>query len=448
MQRTAFHASPSPWFLEIHTVAVASQLPHPKWCGRTAYKSRPRPALFAPAAPLSILASTSRAVRIAAAPPTTTYASPRLVRRRSAMTRPSGRRILLIALSLAIAPLAWLPSGVEAYRSSPHYGSGRRIPMDSIKTLTFYDGKKTAYRRTDPVPQLKCVGSPCRRFQPDVVQCTSMGDAQWKCSADLPPSIRMGRVDVSCEGYDAPSDPYVLKDSCALTYHLLPSYGPDESSRSQYKFAPSKLEETVSELVAWVFWAAFWAALLYIVLGFIRSATGSGRNGTRFSGGRGGGGPGGGGGGGGWGGDWGGWFPGAPGGGGGGAPPPPPPPYSKYDPSDASSSSGTGWRPGFWTGLGLGGLAAGWAANRAGARDRGEEMRYRGGGGRVFGMPDAATYLHRPYRRFDEDDDDCYGGGWGGNRGVGGSGSSAFGGGGSSPGSLRTSTGFGGTNNR
>ena len=33
----------------------------------------------------------------------------------------------------------------------------------------------------------------------------------WKCEADLPESLRFGRVEVSCEGWDGPGDPYVLK---------------------------------------------------------------------------------------------------------------------------------------------------------------------------------------------------------------------------------------------
>jgi len=55
----------------------------------------------------------------------------------------------------------------------------------------------------------------------------------------------------------------------------------------------------------------------------------------------------------------GGWF-------GSGAPRPPPPPYAPYDPHASKPSSESGWTPGFWTGLGLGGLAASiWNSGRA-----------------------------------------------------------------------------------
>lgn len=55
--------------------------------------------------------------------------------------------------------------------------------MDSIDTLTFYNGELTAARRSSPVPQLECVGKPCKLYQPDVVQCTAVGrngpDTEW-----------------------------------------------------------------------------------------------------------------------------------------------------------------------------------------------------------------------------------------------------------------------------
>jgi len=37
----------------------------------------------------------------------------------------------------------------------------------------------------------------------------------------LPETLRFGRVDVSCEGWTKPGDPYVVKGSCGLTYRLV-----------------------------------------------------------------------------------------------------------------------------------------------------------------------------------------------------------------------------------
>ncbi|KAG9107234.1 hypothetical protein FRC07_008667 [Ceratobasidium sp. 392] len=90
-----------------------------------------------------------------------------------------------------------------------------RIALASIKTLTLYDGRPTKARRTAPVPQLECTGSVCREYQPSAIQCTNAGgsdiDIDWKCEADLPSSLRFGRLSVSCEGWDRPGDPFVLR---------------------------------------------------------------------------------------------------------------------------------------------------------------------------------------------------------------------------------------------
>ncbi|KAI0667839.1 hypothetical protein C8Q78DRAFT_959561, partial [Trametes maxima] len=90
-----------------------------------------------------------------------------------------------------------------------------RVALADIHALTLYKDEITRARRTSPIPQLTCIGKPCRLFQPDVVRCENIGgsgtEVDWKCEADLPDSLRFGRVQVSCEGWDRPGDPYVLK---------------------------------------------------------------------------------------------------------------------------------------------------------------------------------------------------------------------------------------------
>ena len=77
-------------------------------------------------------------------------------------------------------------------------------------------------RRSSPVPHLKCVGGTagCHAFQPKVVQCTNTGfdgyDTQWECKTDMDSAYRFGKIQVSCEGYDYPEDPYVLRGSCGV----------------------------------------------------------------------------------------------------------------------------------------------------------------------------------------------------------------------------------------
>ena len=116
-----------------------------------------------------------------------------------------------------------------------------------------------------------------------------------------------------------------------------------------------------------------------------------------------------------------------PGGGGGGDGPPwnpfnrpwgddddgQPPPYSKT----GTRASQAPWRPGFWTGMAAGGLAGAAGQMLRGGRQN-QEVRYRQRGG---------------HRNPDRDRLDRNNGGGGGGGGLG---------------SMRTSTGFGGTNVR
>ena len=59
-----------------------------------------------------------------------------------------------------------------------------RVELAKIKSLTFYKDSYTAARRTPSLPQVVCVGKPCKLYQPDVVRCVSLGgtgtDVDWK----------------------------------------------------------------------------------------------------------------------------------------------------------------------------------------------------------------------------------------------------------------------------
>ncbi|XP_017576301.1 store-operated calcium entry-associated regulatory factor [Pygocentrus nattereri] len=100
------------------------------------------------------------------------------------------------------------------------------VLLRDVQALTLYRGRYTAARRTSPIPQLQCVGGSagCGSFTPEVVQCQNKGwdgvDVQWECKADMDNWYRFGRVEVSCEGFNSPDDPYVLQGSCGLEYTL------------------------------------------------------------------------------------------------------------------------------------------------------------------------------------------------------------------------------------
>ena len=39
---------------------------------------------------------------------------------------------------------------------------------------------------------------------------------QWECKTDMDNAYRFGTVEVSCEGYDYPEDPYIYRGSCGV----------------------------------------------------------------------------------------------------------------------------------------------------------------------------------------------------------------------------------------
>lgn len=40
---------------------------------------------------------------------------------------------------------------------------------------------------------------------------------QWECKTDMDNAYRFGQIAVTCEGYDYPDDPYVLRGSCGVS---------------------------------------------------------------------------------------------------------------------------------------------------------------------------------------------------------------------------------------
>jgi len=212
-----------------------------------------------------------------------------------------------------------------------------RVALAKIPALTLYKDSTTLSRRNRPIPQLVCIGKACNLYMPEVVQCESIGgeggEVDWKCEADLPESLRFGRVEVSCEGWSGPGDPYVLKGSCGLEYRLVQV--PKALREDIYPYVPSWFQSI--DMVNLIFMIVWMGLLLLMAYSILKSCLRPNSNSSRPPPPRN---------------NGSGWFPGAyhhddtniP-----------PPPYSKTAP-DASSSSG--WRPGFWTGAAVGGLGA------------------------------------------------------------------------------------------
>ncbi|KAF9643587.1 DUF1183-domain-containing protein [Thelephora ganbajun] len=297
-----------------------------------------------------------------------------------------------------------------------------RIRLQDIPVLTFYKGALTAARRADAIPQLTCIGKACRLYQPEAIRCTNAGgfgnNVDWKCEVDLPSALRLGQVRVSCEGWSKPGDSHVLQGSCGLEYRLVEvpkTLRDDYAGTSSWTtlLNPDKFLSTI--------FSTLWIALLiFVAYNFIRSRrppTGNAGTGPRP------------------------WGPGF--GGGSGwfsgrdhrrRSPSPPPPYSKDGPS-SSRTGGQGGGPGFWTGVAAGGLGS-YLYNRVTQPrtqpqpatwdwERPEVARSSGWFGQPQSQP-AFTPRWGSTSRFDD------------NRGEGSS----------NLGSMRTSTGFGGSHVR
>merc|ERR1719233_2345549 len=117
-------------------------------------------------------------------------------------------------------------SGDCQIRSDAGWGETyQKARLRDVQVLTLREGAMTTGRRSSPVPQLACVGGSGRgRGEPGVVQCYNRGwdgrEVQWECKADMEGSVRFGKVEVVCEGYDYPEDEYILAGSCGLEYTL------------------------------------------------------------------------------------------------------------------------------------------------------------------------------------------------------------------------------------
>lgn len=144
--------------------------------------------------------------------------------------------LLLILLATTIS------QSLAAASDSIHY--------KDIKALTLRRGYMTTGRRSDPVPQLVCIGGSAQHAeQPAVVQCQNAGfdgqSYQWKCEADVDESLRIDEVTVTCEGYHHRDDQMVLVGSCGLEYTL--EYAkPKQQPQQQHQQQQRKQEEVVT----------------------------------------------------------------------------------------------------------------------------------------------------------------------------------------------------------
>jgi len=261
----------------------------------------------------------------------------------------------------------------------------------------------TEGRRVSPIRQIQCIGGPCGKYEPTVIQCKNVGNdgfgnIQWKCDAELDQSVIFGETTVSCEGYNYREDPYVLKGSCGLEYTLeTTNYGAQPKYDSHNYGNTYQTPPTRNSIPTLIMYAVVAFILFSVVRQCIQNANtnvpSTGNTGSDYGGGDG------------------------PYGRGNGNGPSTyqgyPKTSSSYPSTYPSSYPSTNTGSGFWTGLGTGSLLGFLFGRRGGYSSYGGYSNYGG-----YSAPRTGGY----------------GGG--------------FGGGFSSGSSTRTSSGFGGTRRR
>jgi hypothetical protein len=236
--------------------------------------------------------------------------------------------------------------------SPPTRASYSSVPKDAIllskvKSLTLRANAQTSHRRVPSVPQLSCEGPGCAYYAVDIMRCLNSGsgyspeDIEWSCTASLPEEFKLGSTDVICEGYSSRDDPYVLKGSCGVEYRLLLT----EKGEERYGRGKGGWGGGREDPGGWTWESVIFVIIFVGVLGWIIysactavPAAGAAPPGPQRPGGF-------------WGGGGGGGGPGGP----DNHPYDPPPPYPGSKPYGyGSQRPAEGWRPGFWSGAGLG----------------------------------------------------------------------------------------------
>ena len=257
----------------------------------------------------------------------------------------------MVSLNAVAMPLA---ATILMILLLPHKAFSAKAPgrdailLSNVQTLTLRANRMTTSRRVPPISQLTCVGPSkkiCNLYTPEIMRCKNEGseydgeDVQWTCTAPMPSDFKLGATDVICEGYRNSDDDWVLKGSCGVEYRLL------LTEEGEERFG--NINSATDKVAASIFWIIFIAIFIYIMSACMCGPDHAGGRNRR---GRGGG-----------------------GGGGGGYPPGPPPPYSRFADDGYSSykrnTSGSSWRPGFWSGA-LGGAAAGYGLGRSTGNER------------------------------------------------------------------------------
>jgi hypothetical protein len=136
--------------------------------------------------------------------------------------------------------LAESQAGSNSGNRSDHNDSelSRRLLLAKLTTLSFHRNQSTLPRREQPKPQIQCTSFPssdpnlCQTALKDVQTVRCRKDAHvidpdniiWLCllSPSIPydTGIRLGKPEVSCEGWDSHADSWIVEGSCSVTVRV------------------------------------------------------------------------------------------------------------------------------------------------------------------------------------------------------------------------------------
>jgi hypothetical protein len=101
-----------------------------------------------------------------------------------------------------------------------------QVLLRTVQVITLRQGAFTTGRRNSPIPQLTCQNcdDAASKSVVETIQCRNVGydgqDVNWKCESEIDKHYKLGRTEVSCEGYENPDDVFILAGSCAVEYWL------------------------------------------------------------------------------------------------------------------------------------------------------------------------------------------------------------------------------------
>lgn len=177
------------------------------------------------------------------------------------------RKIVAVCICVALVLLSFVAF------SNATTEPANRVHFSQFDALTFYQYQMTTYRRTSPMPQLKCVSGNCEYAnRVTVAQCkktgtNELGVPQWKCNGPTN-GLHFGVVNVNCEGYDRPGDHYVLAGSCSLEYELKGKYLDLSTLNSQPKTTTTQTTRTYYNGYNSMSAGEFFTALIMFVIVF------------------------------------------------------------------------------------------------------------------------------------------------------------------------------------